>query len=187
MKLKTLILGAIGVVLLAAVVLFSIASYANSQHKLNRSLFEACNRGNAAAAAYWLAKGADVNSRDESMGGQPPLMLCAHLGADIVEMLLLVGADPNAVDRNGTPVLFHVTDGYVLDRMLSYGLDLKKTNKEGLTAVQYRQKNHYIMDERLKTSLEGKGPTSKMLEESKREIEEANRAFEAKKASEKSK
>jgi hypothetical protein len=185
MKLKTLILAAIGLVVTAAVVLYSIGHYARSQTEANKGLYDACSCGNAAAAAYWLAKGADVNAPDwghQGIPGETPLMMCAHLDADIVEMLLLLGADPNAVDQKGLPVIHRVQDGYVIDKMLLYGLDLNKTNKEGLTAVQYREKNHYIMDERLKTSLEGKGPNSKMLEESKRKFEEAKRAFEAKNA-----
>ncbi len=162
MKLKLLISTAIGVVLVAAVVLFSIGRYGNAQHKVNYELYRACSTGNAAAAAYWLAKGADINQPDPGSWGQTPLAMCAHLDADIVELLLLLGADPNAIDKKGTPLVFNATDGYVANKLVLYGADVQKTNKEGLTALQWRQKNNYIMDDKLKVVLEGNGPAAEL-------------------------
>ena len=49
--------------LVAAVFIYSIGHYQFSQRILDMGLWEACERDNAAAAAYWLAKGADVNAR----------------------------------------------------------------------------------------------------------------------------
>ena len=165
MKLKLLIFTAIGVVLVAAVALLSIGYYGNSQSKVNKGLYRACSTGNAAAAAYWLAKGADINAPDvgyEGIPGETPLMMCAHLDADTVKLLLLLGADPNAVDRNGLPVIHRATDGYIADILVSYGADVQKTNKEGLTALQWRQKNNYTMDDKLKVVLEGNGPAAEL-------------------------
>lgn len=180
MKLKTLILSAIGLIFTAAVGLFAIAYYGVAQDKANDRLHRACAVGNAAAAAYWLGKGADIEAPDYGFAMQTPLMACAHLNSECVETLLLLGADPNAVDSNGLPVLHRVQNGYVVDIMLLYGLDLNKTNKDGLTAVQYRLKNNYIMDERLKTSLEGNGPVSKMLEKDRQEMKARAAAEEGK-------
>lgn len=180
MKLKTLILSAIGLIFTAAAVLVAIAYYGNAKSKANKGLLEACNAGNAAAAAYWLAKGADIETPEYGFAEQTPLMACAHLNSECVETLLLLGADPNAVDSRGLPVLHRVQEGYIVDKMLLYGLDLNKTNKEGLTALQYRLKNHYIMDERLKTSLEGKGPVSKMFEKANQEMKAEAAAEEGK-------
>ncbi len=186
MKLKLLISTAIGVVLVAAIVVLSIGHYGNSQNKVNKGLYRACSTGNAAAAAYWLAKGADINSPDvglEGIPGETPLMMCAHLDADTVKLLLLLGADPNAVDRDGLPVIHRATDGHIADILVRYGADVQKTNKEGLTALQWRQKNNYIMDDKLKAVLEGKGPAAKVREEGHKMVEEANKARRAKEAS----
>jgi hypothetical protein len=165
MKIKMLIVTAIGVVLTAAVVLFSIGYYGDSKNKVNKGLYAACSSGNAAAASYWLAKGADVNAPDtghQGIPGQTPLMMCAHLDSETVELLLLLGANPNAVDADGRPVIHFVTDGYIANKLVLYGADVNKTDKEGLTALQWRQKNNYIMDDELKTVLEGNGPASKL-------------------------
>jgi ankyrin repeat protein len=181
MKLKLLISTAIGIVLVAAVVVFSIGRYGSSQNKVNNGLYRACSTGNAAAAAYWLAKGADINQPDPGSWGQTPLAMCAHLNAETVELLLLLGADPNAVDKKGIPLIFNATDGYVANKLVLYGADVQKTNKEGLTALQWRQKNNYIMDDQLKVVLEGNGPAAKVREESRRMVEEAKKEEKLKK------
>lgn len=181
MKLKLLISTAIGVVLAAAVVLFSIGYYHNSLNVAQRGLERACRAGNAAAVSYWLAKGADPNQPDPGTWGQTPLAMCAHLNADTVELLLLLGADPNAVDKEGTPLVFNATDGYVADKLVLFGADVQKTNKEGLTALQWRQKNNYILDDRLKTVLEGNGPAAELLRERQLTVEQAEKERKLKK------
>ena len=176
MKLKLLIFTAIGVVLVAAVALFSFGYYAKSQRQTYWGLYEACSRGNAAAVAYWVAKGADVNAPDpgyQGIPGQTPLMMCAHLDAKTVELLLLLGANPNAVGADGRPVIHLATDGYIANMLVMYGADVNKTDKEGLTALQWRQKNNYILDDQLKAVLEGKGPASELLRKRQLMMEQA--------------
>jgi ankyrin repeat protein len=176
MKLKTLILGAIGLVVTAAAVLYSIGHYSRSQTDANKGLYDSCSAGNAAAAAYWLAKGADANAPDwghSGIPGQTPLMMCAHLGhSEIVELLLLLGADPNAVDSRGQPVIHRVTYGYVAEVLVRHGADVNKKNKEGLTALQDRLKNNYILENDLRLVLEGKGMAAQEREAGSKLIEE---------------
>jgi hypothetical protein len=182
MKLKTLILAALSVVLAAAAVLFAIGYHESSQTQANKGLYRACSNGNAAAAAYWLAKGADVNTPDigfEGIPGKTPLMLCAHLpAAELVELLLELGADPNAVDHAGQPVIHHATDARIANLLVAHGADVNMKDKEGLTALQYRVKNNYIMDDELKAVLEGNGSAAKLREERRRMVKggEANEA-----------
>jgi hypothetical protein len=178
MKLKKLIFAAISLILTCAVVLFSIGYYGNYQMQANKGLYEACSTGNAAAAAYWLAKGADVNAPDpgyRGIPGQTALMMCAHLNADTVEMLLLLGADPNAIDRNGRSAIFFATDGYNAEVLVRFGADVTMKDKDGLTALEWRQKNNYLMDDELKIVLEGKGPAAKVREKSRAMVEEAGK------------
>jgi hypothetical protein len=175
MKLKKLIFAAVGLVLTSAIVLFSIGYLEVAQNELDKGLIEACSTGNAAAAAYWLAKGADVNARDPGFRDQTALMTCAHLNADTVEMLLLLGADPNAIDQKGRSAIFFATDGYNADVLVRHGADVTLKDEDGLTALEWRRKNNYILDDELKTVLEGNGPAAKVREESRRMMEEAEK------------
>ena len=93
MKNKLYLISGIGVVLVAAVFVYSIGYFLGSQRKLNRGLWEACKRDNAAAASYWLAKGADPNARDThrvvGLTGGTALHMCAHFAnMQTVELLL---------------------------------------------------------------------------------------------------
>ncbi len=189
MKLKTLILTAIGIVLLAAVVLFSIGYYGFSQQKLNRNLLAACRGGNAYTATYWLAKGADVNATVNPISpDESPLFNCAHLGdKDLVEMLLELGADPNFTAEGffGHTPLHQATTATVADTLVIYGADINKQNKDGLTPLQYRMRPNTIGndDPELLAALQGNGPRAKVRKEARKRLEEANKAREAKEAS----
>jgi hypothetical protein len=67
---------------------------------LGRDFIEAVKKGHVALAEAFLAKGADVNARDQ--GGGPALHWAVGGGkAEIVRLLLGHGADPAARDRNG--------------------------------------------------------------------------------------
>ena len=64
---------------------------------LNAQLLEAVGRGNAAAVADLLSKGADVNT--ESDRGTTPLYIASEQGyVDVVRVLLEHGADPDTKD-----------------------------------------------------------------------------------------
>lgn len=186
MKLKTLIIAAISVVLTAAAVLLSIGYYAFSQQKLDKGLAHACGSGNGYAAAYWLAKGANVNTTaGGGIRGETPLLRCVHI-ADrrFVEMLLTLGADPNAMDEYGMGTALHRAESAdVADLLVVWGADLNKKNKEGLTPLQYRMKPNIYKDDELIAALEGNGPSTKLQREIRKKLEEANKAREAKEAS----
>lgn len=193
MKLKTLIITAISVVFTAAVVLFSIGYYGNSQSMVNRHLLAACGSGNAYTATYWLAKGADVNATSNPISpDESPLFNCAHLGdKDLVEMLLELGADPNftAVGFLGHTPLHQASTASIADTLVIYGADINKKNNEGLTPLQYRMRPNTIGndDPELLTALQGNGPRAKVREEARKMVEDERKAWEAKKASEKGK
>ena len=62
-------------------------------------LYDAANRGDAAAVAEFLREGDDAN---EGSGGWAPLERAARNGhAGAVEALLVGGADANAADDDG--------------------------------------------------------------------------------------
>jgi hypothetical protein len=165
MKYKLLIIAGVGTVLVAAVFIYSIGHYLNSQRALDKGLWEACTKDNAAAAAYWLAKGANVNSRDEhgvrGIPGRAALHMCAHFAnTRTVELLLLLGADANAVDNYGRTPLFFANFAPVADKLVAYGADIGKTDDNGETALQARRTNGWYVDDELRAVLEGKGPTA---------------------------
>ena len=64
--------------------------------------WSASTAGDAAAAEAALDEGADVSARDGSDGGRTALHKAAQHGhAQVLEMLLGVGADIEATDTNG--------------------------------------------------------------------------------------
>ncbi|MGB0581184.1 MAG: ankyrin repeat domain-containing protein [Limisphaerales bacterium] len=168
MKNKLFIITGVGVVLVAAVFLYSIGRFTSSQRTLNQGLWNACKYDNAAAASYWLAKGADVNARDNHgvvalRKNQTALHLCAHFASTkTVELLLLVGADPNAADEQGSTPLFFCNFAKVADKLVSFGADVNHKDKNGDTALQARRMNGWHLDDELKAVLEGNGPSAKM-------------------------
>jgi hypothetical protein len=176
MKHKTLILAALGVVAVAAAGLFTIGFRARSQYQLDKSLHQASEYGNAAAAA-WVAKRADLNSRDPGFLNQTPLIKCAHLGSECLETLLLLGANANDVDDQGKSALFSVTagpnPGYAAEVLVRFGADVKLTNKEGETALQYLEKKKYTVTEELRKVLEGNSEAARVHAEAAKMRQEA--------------
>ena len=115
------------------------------------------NRDNAAAASYWLAKGADHDARDKTMH-RTPLHECAHFSGvrGTQELLLLAGADVNAIDEFGRTPVFYANFADVAEIFLKYGADLSVRDKDGLTALESRKKNGWHLPDDLKLVLEGK-------------------------------
>lgn len=171
MKNRLYIISSISVVLVAAVFIYSFGHFLHSQRLLNRGLWNACTRDNAAAASYWLAKGASVNARDDHGAvavrkGQTALHMCAHFGnPKTAELLLLVGADPNAADVSGSTPLYYCNFGAVADLLVSYGANVNHEDRNGDTALQARQKNGWHLDAELKAVLEGDGPSARLRRE----------------------
>ena len=97
----------IGLWLVAAIginltVFFSINCVHLPPHDpLDRRLFDAALKGDAAAAQRALDKGANVNTRDEDL--RTPLHVCGT--KEVAQVLLAHGADVNAEDELGhTPL-----------------------------------------------------------------------------------
>ena len=157
MKLKVLIPSAIGVLLVAAAMLYAYGFSQISQRKLDNGLLKACRFDNAAAASYWLAKGADHDARDKTMH-RTPLHECAHFSGvrGTQELLLLAGADVNAIDEFGRTPVFYANFADVAEIFLKYGADLSVRDKDGLTALESRKKNGWHLPDDLKLVLEGK-------------------------------
>lgn len=76
----------------------------DTKGSLGQNLIEAVKKGYAPIVRAFLAKGADVNSRDGA-GGTALMWAVARRVPDIVTLLLEAGADVNARDRNGKSAL----------------------------------------------------------------------------------
>lgn len=157
------ILTAVAIALVAGVFLYSLVRFVTSQREVNRGLWRAAKFANAPAAAYWLAKGADVHARDEhgavGLPKQSALHMCAHLGShEIVELLLLTGADPNAVDAQGRTPLHHVNFESVAKLLIRYGASLDSKDKQGDNPLQCRLRNGWYLPDELAATLRGDTP-----------------------------
>lgn len=87
---------------------------------------------------YWVARGADVNSKDDK--GRTPLQQGAVNGhLDVVQYLVARGADVNAKDSDGFTVL-HTTvlmkgNLEVVQYLVAHGADVNARDKEGSTPL----------------------------------------------------
>jgi hypothetical protein len=147
-----------------------------SQRTLNQGLWKACKRDNTAAASYWLAKGAEVNARDvhHSVGltGGTALHRCAHFAnTQTVDLLLILGADPNAVDNEGRTPLFFTSVASVADRLVVGGAYLSRKDDLGESALQSRETNGWHLDEELRAALISEGSATKMVRAANSEID----------------
>lgn len=100
-------------------------------------LREAAARGDAAAVAALLGKGASLEARDEQ--GRTPLLLATHGNhVEAAKVLIGAGADVNARDAiHDSPYLYAGARGYneILRLTLARGADLRSTNRYGGTAL----------------------------------------------------
>ena len=94
------------VVSLAALLISLLANAGD----INQDLIEAAQEGDTAAVQAMLAKGADVNAKDNT--GQTALMFAAMVGdTATVEALLAAGADVNARNIGGATALIFAEAG----------------------------------------------------------------------------
>lgn len=111
-------------------------------------LFEACRLGEVASAVAILDSFPDLISARTPEQWTPLIVACFHGSAQVVELLLQRGADPNAPGRNGTtPLMYAKTrvlesrageaDYTVLDLLVRYGADTSRTDCYGRTIFDY--------------------------------------------------
>ena len=74
--------------------------------KYGSALFNAVNKGNIEAVELLIAKGVDVDAKDDRFIGQTPLHRAAWKSyKEIVELLIAAGADVNAKNDDGVTPL----------------------------------------------------------------------------------
>ena len=118
-------------------------------------------QSNAAAASYWLAKGANVNTQDQQgavgLPGRSPLHMCAHFGdTETIDLLLQLGADPNATDDQGRTPLFFTNFAKAAETLLRAGANVKHQDDNGATALEARIAAGWHVDEPLRAALNSK-------------------------------
>lgn len=89
-------------------------------------------------AELLIAKGADVNAKDEY--GETPLYIAAHSDKDIAELLIAKGADVNARTKRGDTPLFSTAlfvhkDKAIAELLIAKGADVNAENKDGETPL----------------------------------------------------
>ena len=109
-------------------------------------LMEASLNGDTAAVKSLVAKGADVNAKDDS--GATALLLAASGGhTAIIHILLEHGADVNAKTKNGETALIAAVQHRhkdVVDILLAKGADVNwRGGFSNLTAMEYAAANGY--------------------------------------------
>jgi ankyrin repeat protein len=108
----------------------------------DNALMIAAFKGNKAAVATLLAKGAEVNKT-----GWTPLHYAASIGDnDIVSMLLDKSAYIDAESPNKTtPIMMAARGGHILTvkLLLDEGADATLKNELGMTAIDFAKKNNH--------------------------------------------
>ncbi len=107
---------------------------------LNAYVFDAIRAGDTDLLRDLLARGVDVEARDER--GSTPLVLAAYYGKrDVLDALLEAGADPNAADgRGNTPLMGALFKGETAaaERLLAEPrTDVNARNGAGQTAAMF--------------------------------------------------
>jgi len=108
-------------------------------------LITAVESGDTAQVESLLAKGADVNAKDED--GRMAFMFAAGEGhPSILEVLLAKGADVNAKDKNDrTALFFAASKGHpsIVKALLAKGADVNAKDKDGRTALHYATEGNH--------------------------------------------
>jgi len=103
------------------------------------TLFEAVKQVDLQGVKDFLAKGADVNAKDDS--GWTPLIHAANRGHNEVAALLIAkGADVNAKNEGGVTTLsFAVSEGHkeIAELLIAKGADVNTKDDSGWTPLYY--------------------------------------------------
>lgn len=109
----------------------------------SNALHIACMTGCQEEVVSFLARGGNIESRDEH--GRTPLMIACRTGnLELVRLLLGKAADVNAKNRNGTTALMFAKtaamgsrDFRVLDALIEAGANVNDRDVAGRTALDY--------------------------------------------------
>lgn len=124
----------------------------NSQiEKLNSNFRVAAGEGQLNQVKSLLKQGADVNSRAPSSGNVPgggtALMLAVgNNQTEIVEYLILNGADVNIADEGGGTALIYATwvgNKKIVEILLNKGAGVNAMTKDGRSAISIAQNNNF--------------------------------------------
>jgi|GEM_PF-6812415 len=110
-------------------------SLLRKNHEGRTPLHVAASCGFIEIVNFFIASGADINTRDIS-GWTPLHTSVSQNSADLAEVFLDSGADPNAMDRNGYTPLHLAFSGRMVRLLLRYGADPGLTNIHGTTAEE---------------------------------------------------
>ena len=96
--------------------------------------------GHKAILKLLIAKGANVNAKDDEFGSTPLHSAVLNTHKEIVELLIAKGADVNAKDNNGVTPL-HITAEYVhkeiAELLIAEGADVNAQRDDGETPLDW--------------------------------------------------
>jgi TonB family protein len=145
MKIQNILAGKV----VAAVVLLTASvcwGFQGNKPLVYGTIHEAAKNGDLADVKNHLARGANVNAKNE--WGQTPLFLAATKGnKDVAELLIAKGADVNAKDIAGATTLYlavakglgHKDLAELVELLIAKGADVNAENKLGMTPLQYAE------------------------------------------------
>lgn len=109
----------------------------------NEDFLKAAERGDLNAVRSFIARGADVNAKDQD--GWTALISTSHYGhKELVEFLLAKGADVNIKANNGATALSLASrEGYkeIVELLLAKGADINIKANDGATALMGASEN----------------------------------------------
>lgn len=106
----------------------------------SEQLGRAITLGNLELAKTLLADLADVNTPISRDGALPLSVACASGYSELVNALILRGADVNKTDNaDRTPLMYAAIGGHqdLVSLLLSHGAEINRRSKDGITALRY--------------------------------------------------